>query len=276
VSIDGLETTHDAVRGLAGSFASALAALDHLRRAGLEVAVNTQIHRANAGEIAELTDLVVRERAFGWQVALTVPMGRAADDPTLFLQPYELLELFPVLAREALRARAAGVRLVRGNDVGYFGPFEEIFEPQYPEGYACGCGAGREILGVEADGTIKGCPSLASEAWIGGSVRDHRLRDVWERGLTLQALRGPRETKLWGYCARCYYAAECGGGCTWMADSLFQRPGNNPYCHHRALELAKEGLRERVVRLQPPPGRSFDRGLFELVVEKVEPASGRT
>ena len=48
---------------------------------------------------------------------------------------------------------------------------------------------------------------------------------------------------------------------------LFGRPGNNPYCHHRATQLGKQGLRERLVRVQAAPGESFDRGLFELVVE---------
>ncbi|MBN9160059.1 MAG: hypothetical protein J0I07_03765 [Myxococcales bacterium] len=51
---------------------------------------------------------------------------------------------------------------------------------------------------------------------------------------------------LWGYCATCYYADECKAGCTWTADVLFGKPGNNRYCHHRALELKKCGLRERV------------------------------
>ena len=34
---------------------------------------------------------------------------------------------------------------------------------------------------------------------------------------------------------------------------FFDRRGNNPYCHHRALEQAKRGLRERVYpKVQAP------------------------
>ena len=44
-------------------------------------------------------------------------------------------------------------------------------------------------------------------------------------------------------------------------------PGNNPFCHHRALEHDKQGLRERIVPVAPAPGEPFDHGLFELVVE---------
>ena len=77
--------------------------------------------------------------------------------------------------------------------------------------------------------------------------------------------------ELWGFCRGCYYADVCRGGCTWTADSLFGRPGNNPYCHHRALEMAREGKRESVVRVAEAPGQPFDYGLFEIVVEEGQP-----
>ncbi len=48
---------------------------------------------------------------------------------------------------------------------------------------------------------------------------------------------------------------------------LFGRPGNNPYCHHRATQLREDGLRERVVPVAAAPGEPFDHGLFDLVVE---------
>ena len=36
--------------------------------------------------------------ATNWQLALTVAMGNAADQPELLLQPFEMLELMPLLA----------------------------------------------------------------------------------------------------------------------------------------------------------------------------------
>jgi radical SAM protein with 4Fe4S-binding SPASM domain len=267
VSLDGLESTHDTVRGLAGSYAVAIEAMRHLGEAGIAVSVNTQVHRASAAELPALLDVLIAHAVYGWQVALTVPMGRAADDPSILVQPWELHAIYPVLAAQAERAREHGILFFRGNDVGYFGPFEEVFQADQPTDYSCGCGAGREILGIEADGAIKGCPSLATEDWSGGTVRDHKLVDLWERSSALRRLREPRASALWGYCASCYYATDCGAGCTWMADSLFGKPGNNPYCHHRVLDLKRQGLRERVVRVEAPPGVPFDHGRFELVVE---------
>jgi hypothetical protein len=48
---------------------------------------------------------------------------------------------------------------------------------------------------------------------------------------------------------------------------LFGKIGNNPYCHHRALELLREGTRERLVQVARPPGKPFDFGRFDCVTE---------
>ena len=76
-----------------------------------------------------------------------------------------------------------------------------------------------------------------------------------------------RINSLWGFCRTCDFADTCLGGCTFTAHALLGRAGNNPYCHHRARVLAKQGKRERLVKVQDAPGTPFDHGLFELVVE---------
>jgi len=75
---------------------------------------------------------------------------------------------------------------------------------------------------------------------------------------------------LWGFCGSCYYADVCKAGCTWTTSVLFGRAGNNPYCHHRALELSKQGLRERIEQVERAPGTSFDHGRFELILENTD------
>jgi sulfatase maturation enzyme AslB (radical SAM superfamily) len=102
---------------------------------------------------------------------------------------------------------------------------------------------------------------------VGGNTRERTLEEIWERSEPLRYNRDRTVDALWGFCRSCYYADECRAGCTWMATSLFGRPGNNPYCHHRALEFEKAGQRERVVQRAPAPGSPFDHGLFEIVVE---------
>jgi len=276
VSVDGPEAVHDRLRGLSGSHRAARAALANLRAAGVLVSANTQINRETWRRLPEVLELLIEHGAHAWQLAMTVPMGRAADHPELLLQPYELLDVFPALAELNLRAQAANIRMLAGNNVGYFGPHEEVLRRHMPQGHAGSCGAGRSTIGIEADGTIKGCPSLHTEAWGGGNLRGSSVKDVWERALPLRYTRDRTVDDLWGFCKTCYYAAECMGGCTWTAHSFFGKPGNNPYCHHRALELSRAGQRERVERVRAAPGTPFDHALFQIITEPLPSAARET
>lgn len=267
ISLDGLEESHDQLRGVNGSFSAALASMKNLRDVGIPVSVNTQINKLTYRHLPELLELMIANRVHAWQLQMTVPMGRAADDPDVMLQPYDLLEVYPQLAALLPRAKEGGVRVFPGNNVGYFGPYEHLLRAHMPRGHGGSCGAGRGTLGIEADGTIKGCPSLQTQDWGGGNILDNTLQDIWERSSRLRYTRDRTVNDLWGYCRDCYYADECRSGCSWMGHSLFGKPGNNPYCHHRALEMDKRGVQERVVLKEAAPGLPFDRGVFELVVE---------
>ncbi len=273
ISVDGLEATHDRLRGVEGSFRSAFQAFENLTRAGIRVACNTQINRLTMPELPELLERIAAAGIHSWQIQLTVPMGRAADEPEVLLQPYDLLELFPLLARLKGRMQELGVRLWPGNNIGYFGPYESLFKGGMPRGHMASCGAGRSTLGIEADGAIKGCPSLPTEAWTGGNIRDASLRDIWERAGELRYTRDRTLDDLWGYCRTCYYADDCRAGCTWTSFVIFGRAGNNPYCHHRALEMQRAGKRERIERRKLAPGVPFDYAEFELIEESaVDPS----
>jgi radical SAM protein with 4Fe4S-binding SPASM domain len=270
ISIDGDEPTHDRLRGVNGSYRSALDAIKNLRAAGVHVGVNTQINRLSLETLPHVLETIAPLGIHSWQVQLTVAMGRAADEPEVLLQPYDMLTVMPLLDQLKTRCDQLGVRLWPGNNIGYFGPYESRLRGTLPRGHLSSCGAGRATLGIEADGTIKGCPSLPSEAWTGGNIRDQSLLDIWERGTAMRYTRDRTVDDLWGYCRDCYYADTCRAGCTWTAFVLFGKAGNNPYCHHRALEHQRMGKRERVVRVESAPNKPFDHGRFELIVEASE------
>ncbi len=267
VSVDGDEATHDRLRGVPGSYRAALAAIRAAQERGVRPACNTQINRLSSPVLEEVLETVAALGVRGWQIQLTVAMGRAADEPEILLQPYELLDLFPRLAAMKMRCDALGVALWPGNNIGYFGPYEATLRGDYVRRPRGSCGAGRATLGIEANGAIKGCPSLPTEAWTGGNIRDESLEAIWERSEPLRFTRDRTAETLWGYCRTCYYAEECLAGCTWTGFVAFGKAGNNPWCHHRAIEMAREGKRERVVRVAEAPGEPFDYGMFEIVVE---------
>jgi radical SAM protein with 4Fe4S-binding SPASM domain len=269
ISLDGVEATHDRLRGVRGSYQSGLAALGHLRAAGINICVNTQINRLSMPELPAILDTVMAVGAKAWQIQLTAAMGRAADQPELLPQQSDLLELFPVLGELKARCDEAGILLWPGNNIGYFGPYESVLRGTMPRGHMASCGAGRLTLGIEANGAIKGCPSLQTNPWTGGNIRDASLRDIWERSAPLRYTRDRTVDDLWGYCRTCYYADTCLAGCTWTAFSLFGKPGNNPLCHHRALEFQRQGKRERLVPVAPAPGEPFDNGRFDILIEEI-------
>ncbi|MEY2514652.1 MAG: hypothetical protein QOJ89_2010 [bacterium] len=269
VSIDGLAETHDRVRGVAGSFDNALLTLRRARAAGLRTSANTQIGPQTIAELPELLDELIGVGVGHWQLQLTVAMGNAVDHPELLLQPYELLELMPVLARLHAHGLRHGLIVQPGNNIGYFGPYEHLWRGDRGErAHYSGCSAGQTIIGLEADGTVKGCPSLPTVGYAGGNIREATIEDIWRGAADGGALRPADD--LWGFCGTCYYADVCRAGCTWTSHSLLGRPGNNPYCHHRALSLAAEGRRERVVKVQEAGPAAFAIGRFELVEEMLD------
>lgn len=273
VSIDGLPELHDELRGVPGSYEMAIAALQMAKAAGLRTSVNTQIGARTVEQLPGILERIVAAGATHWQLQLTVAMGNAVDNDVLLLQPYQLLDLMPLLADLYHEGMDRGLQMVVGNNIGYFGPYEHLWRTLGEKAtHWSGCSAGQTVIGLESDGTVKGCPSLATVGYAGGNVRDLSLENIWNSSEAIHFGRTRSVDDLWGFCRSCYYAEVCRGGCTWTADSLFGRPGNNPYCHHRALHLEKRGLRERVVKKREAPNKSFATGEFDLILE---PMPGR-
>lgn len=271
ISIDGLRDVHDRLRGVKGSFDAAFKALNSIKKLGIPATVNTQITSLVIPQLRELMNLFIAADAKSWQIQLTVAMGRAADNPELLLQPYELLELMPLIAELFEEGADQGFLIQPGNNIGYYGPYESVWRGSGDDRiYWTSCNAGQNTLGIEADGTIKGCPSLSTSKYAGGNIRDLSFEDIWWTTDELSINRGRTSEELWGFCGGCYYADVCKAGCTWTTSVLFGRAGNNPYCHHRAVELSKQGLRERIAQVERAPGTPFDHGRFELILENAD------
>jgi radical SAM protein with 4Fe4S-binding SPASM domain len=161
--------------------------------------------------------------------------------------------------------------MIAGNNIGYFGPYEHLWRGFGDDRiHWTGCSGGHTVIALEADGLVKGCPSLESEEFGVGNIREMSLESMWHRSERMRFSRLKSSEELWGFCGSCYYKDACLGGCTWTSHSLFGSVGNNPYCHYRVLELQKQGLRERIVKKEDAPGRSFAIGRFDLISEPIE------
>jgi len=266
LSIDGLEELHDRVRGVKGSFEHAIRTIRYAHELGLKPVVNTQVGAGTAADLPGLVDVLIAEKVHAWRCQITAPMGNAADNEHLLLQPYELKEVLPLIASLYQKCRAHGMLADAGNNLGFFGPSEPILRPDFQW---TGCSAGQNLIAIEADGTVKSCPSLATASFAAGNVREMSLEDIWRYSDLMHWARVRQVEDLWGYCRTCYYNEVCYAGCTWMGHSLFGKAGNNPWCEYRVNELAKQGLRERVVRVGEASKDPFGTAEFALITEPV-------
>ena len=126
VSIDGLAPLHDELRGVVGSFGKAIEALRLARSFGIGAGVNTQIGARTMPDLPALMDAIIDAGVTHWQIQLTVAMGNAVDNNSVLLQPYQLRELMPLLARLYRTGLERGLLMLVGNNIGYFGPYEHV------------------------------------------------------------------------------------------------------------------------------------------------------
>jgi radical SAM protein with 4Fe4S-binding SPASM domain len=279
VSVDGPARIHDKIRGNLGSHAAAIRALKNAREAGLVLSANSQINKLT---MDHLPAMAAELRALGvqaWQVQLTGPLGRAAERPEWLVQPWDIVPIIDTLAaiqKQAVREWEEGGRqgipfnVFANNNVGYFGPHEVVLRsrPFGKETHWRGCMAGTYILGLESDGTVKACPTLPTESYGAGNVREMALEDIWNRAERMRFARDRGTEELWGFCKTCYFGDVCQAGCSWTAHTFLGKRGNMPICYHRVTQLKKKGIRERLVKKADAPGKPYDHGLFEIVEER--------
>ena len=93
ISFDGADAaTHDAFRGLRGSFAAAIAGFRALRNVGLPVQINTTVANHNKAQLDAMLQLAKDLDAVGLHLFLLVPVGcgvQIAEEQTISAQEYE-------------------------------------------------------------------------------------------------------------------------------------------------------------------------------------------
>ena len=118
-SLDGLEATHDSIRGCAGLFRKVLTGITQAQEAGLRVAVLTTVNRRN---LVELPAMLTVLRGIGvnhWQLQPIFPLGRARGCVELELTAEEYIQLGAFLRTWAPVADRAGFRIDLADSLGY-------------------------------------------------------------------------------------------------------------------------------------------------------------
>ena len=241
VSIDGPESIHDRIRG-AGTLAKTLRSIEAFKAVGLPIAILTTVSQLNLMHLPAVKKIAITAGAVDWRVQLAKPMGNMKTNDELVLGLSQIPVLTTILAQLKLEG---GIHLRVGDSIGYYGPHERLLRsrPRWRRARRwMGCQAGMQVIGIEADGSVKGCLSLQSkpdgdESWVEGNVRTSSLVDIWNQPGAFAYNRDFDVSSLSGFCARCKYARVCRGGATCVASSFTGAVSEDPYCSYRIRKL---------------------------------------
>jgi mycofactocin biosynthetic radical S-adenosylmethionine protein MftC len=242
VSIDGATAeVNDDVRGV-GSFAAAMAAMEHLAAADFgRFKISVVMTRRNVDQLDALTEIAER---YGAQLRLTRlrPSGRGADT---------WQELHPTAdqQRDLYRWLLDRPDVLTGDS---FFHLSALGEPL--EGLNL-CGAGRVVCLIDPVGDVYACPFVIHPEFLAGNVREPGgFTQVWRESSLFASLREPQSA---GACASCGSYDACQGGC--MAAKFFTGlplDGPDPECVFGHGEAALQATPLAV----PRPSADHSRG----------------
>ncbi|MGD0883152.1 MAG: mycofactocin radical SAM maturase [Acidimicrobiales bacterium] len=232
ISLDGATAAvNDAVRG-AGSFDTAVAAMEHLAGAGFTgFKVSVVVTRDNVSQLDAFAAIADR---YGAQLRLTRlrPSGRGVDvwdelHPTADQQR----ELYDWLVTH-------GEDVLTGDSFFHLAGFGE------PLPGLNLCGAGRVVCLVDPVGDVYACPFAIHDEFLAGNVRSTGgFTAVWRESPLFAELRSPQSA---GACGSCGHYDACRGGC--MAAKFFTGlplDGPDPECvlghGEHALDVRGDG-----------------------------------
>jgi len=236
VSMDGAcAATHDAFRGMTGSFARTLHAVRWANEAGLSAQINTTFSRRNIAEIHELVALMEQLKITLWSVFFLVPTGRgklndllnAEEFEQVFAKLYELSRTAPfdIKTTEAqhyrryfLQQRAAGRRTATAIEAREKTPDTIGRAPLR-------LNDGKGFVFISHTGEVFPSGFLPLSA---GNIRRQPLAAIYRESPLFQKLRDP--SRLEGKCGACEFKQICGGSRA-RAYALTGNPfGEEPCC----------------------------------------------
>ena len=238
VSMDGASaTTHDAFRGLSGSFARTLDAVRWANEAGLPVQINTTFSRRNIGEIDAIVALMESLRITLWSVFFLVPTGRGKINDLLSTDEFE-----EVFGRLHKLSKSAGFDIKTTEAQHYrryllqqraaerlAGAVVEAQEklPDTIGRAPRGLNDGKGFVFISHTGEVFPSGFLPASA---GSIRNQPLAQIYRESPLFQSLRNPE--MLEGKCGACEFKQICGGSRA-RAYALTGNPfGEEPCCSY--------------------------------------------
>jgi radical SAM enzyme (rSAM/lipoprotein system) len=223
ISLDGLEDSHNWMRGNKRSFQNAVQALELLKKTeNIRYDVVTCANERNFHELDKLYELLLKLGLREWRIFTIFPIGRAKDNEELQLKSKNFKGLFDFIA--GIR-KEGKIKLNYGCE-GYLGSYEGEVRDNF-----FFCRAGINVASVLVDGSISACPNLRDN-FIQGNIYEDSFREVWEKKYKIYRDRSWTKT---GECENCSSYKYCEGNGLHLRD---EKTGELLFCH---LNRIKEG-----------------------------------
>jgi radical SAM protein len=239
VSLDGASAqTHDAFRGMTGSFARTLDAVRWANEIGLPVQINTTLSRRNIAEIDAIASVIESLKITLWSVFFLVPTGRGklndlldADEfEQVFARIYTLSKTanFDIKTTEAQHYRRFLLQQkVAERTAGTFTPAAQEKVDDSIGRAPRGLNDGKGFAFISHTGEVFPSGFLPLSA---GNIRRQALTVIYRESPLFQGLRDT--SKLQGKCGSCEFKEICGGSRA-RAYALTGNPhGEEPCCSY--------------------------------------------
>jgi len=255
VSMDGASAaTHDAFRGLSGSFARTLDAVRWANEVDLPVQINTTFSRRNIGEIDQIVSLMEELRIALWSVFFLVPTGRGKLNDLLSAEEFEgVFEKLHQLSRSAtfdIKTTEAQHyrRFVLQNKVAEkrsgIMPSEARVSKDEIGRAPRGLNDGKGFVFISHKGEVFPSGFLPLSA---GSIREQPLETIYRESPLFRNLRDV--SQLEGKCGACEFKQICGGSRA-RAYALTGNPlGEEPCCAY--VPKGYQPVHDREMRKPP-------------------------
>ena len=201
ISLEGVTAAvHDQVTAVKHSFPKTVAAVQHLKDAGIRTHTNTTINRVNLMECREMPrfvkEVLGNER---FSMNLIIPTGSAALNELLIVRYHELGTHLEAI-QEASQRQGVEFMWYSPTPMCMFNPVSHGFGNK-------GCSACDGLLSVCANGDVIPCASYDES--VGNLLRED-FGDIWQSQRARQF-----RTKFWAHskCQNCDQLPICHGGC---------------------------------------------------------------